>query len=395
MNDHKLNNTKSPLAKLGFGLVIIFLFVLSFFIRYQGLKFISWDLRGSLFPWYEYMSKNGVWESLSHDFSNYTPPYLYLLGIATLTKPFLNRISGIKGISLAFDLYNVFIIYKILGLKYKRVYIPLLAGALAFLIPSAVLNSSFWAQSDSIYTAFLLTSFFFILRGQPFGCMLAFSLAFAFKLQAVFFLPFLLTLSLQKKLPWKYYLLIPSVYLVMMIPSGLAGRPWLDLLTIYLHQTQNYSDWTLNAASLYVFIPAWIPESATLIFLLIAGTLVAGWMLLTIKKIDLSRPANLIHCALASTALVPFILPRMHDRYFYPAEILSFVLAFYKPRLWFLPLLFQASALLVYNNYLFQNTIPYVPHSLHWAAAIMALGVGLTLWTQFRSSRQKDEGAHA
>jgi Gpi18-like mannosyltransferase len=183
------------------------------------------------------------------------------------------------------------------------------------------------------------------------------------------------------------------MYLVMMIPSGLAGRPWLDLLTIYLHQAQNYSDWTLNAASLYVFIPVWVPKSATLIFLLVAGALVAGWMLLTMKKIDLTRPANLIHCALASTALVPFILPHMHDRYFYPAEIFSFVLAFYKPRLWFLPLLFQASALLVYYNYLIggPNQLQY----LTYAASIMALGVGLTLWTQFRSSRQKDEAAHA
>lgn len=389
MNDHKLKNTRGLLATLGFGLGIILLFVLSFFIRYRGLKFISWDLRGSLFPWYEYMVKNGVWKSLSQSFSNYTPPYLYLLGLATLTRSFLNRISGIKLISLVFDLYNAFIIYRLLRLKYKQVYIPLLAGALAFLIPSAILNSSFWAQSDSIYTAFLLTSFFFILRGQPFGCMLAFSLAFAFKLQAVFFLPFLFALSLQKKLPWKYYLLIPTVYLIMMIPSGLAGRPWIDLLTIYLHQAQGYSGWTLNAASLYVFIPLWVPTSATPILLLVAGVLVAGWILLTVKKIDLTCPANLVHCALASTALVPFILPRMHDRYFYPAEIFSFVLAFYKPRLWFLPLLFQASALLVYDNYLVGG--PSSLQYLTYAAAIMVLGLGLTLWTQFQSSKKYDK----
>ena len=392
MNDHKLKNARDHLPKLGFGFVIFLLIGFSFYLRYKGLKFISWDLRNSLFPWYEYMSKNGVWESLSQSFSNYTPPYLYLLGLATLTRSFLNRISGIKLISLVFDLYNVFIIYKILRLKYKRVYIPLLAGALAFLIPSAILNSAFWAQSDSIYTAFLLTSLFFVLRGQPLGCMLAFSLAFTFKLQAVFFSPFLLALSLQKKLPWKYYLLIPAVYLLMMIPAGLSGRPWIDLLTIYLHQVQGYSDWTLNSASLYVFIPVWVPTSATFIFLLVAGALVVGWMLLTVKKIDLTCPENLVHCALASTALVPFILPRMHDRYFYPAEIFSFILAFYKPRLWFLPLFFQASALLVYDNYLLGG--PNRFHYLIYAAAIMAFVLGLTLWTQFRNPRKKNEAAH-
>src|SRR5690606_35070108 len=52
--------------------------------------------------------------------------------------------------------------------------------------------------------------------------------------------------------------------------------------------------------------------------------------------------------ALASVALVPFLLPKMLDRYFYPADILSFAVAILLPEFWFIPLMFQMSSGLVY-----------------------------------------------
>ena len=36
-----------------------------------------------------------------------------------------------------------------------------------------------------------------------------------------------------------------------------------------------------------------------------------------------------------SVALVPFLLPKMHDRYFYPADIFSLLAAFYMPEFGF------------------------------------------------------------
>jgi Gpi18-like mannosyltransferase len=38
--------------------------------------------------------------------------------------------------------------------------------------------------------------------------------------------------------------------------------------------------------------------------------------------------------------LVPFVLPSMHERYFYLADVLTLILAFYLPRqLWFVPII--------------------------------------------------------
>jgi hypothetical protein len=53
--------------------------------------------------------------------------------------------------------------------------------------------------------------------------------------------------------------------------------------------------------------------------------------------------------ALASAALVPFLLPKMLDRYFYPADLFSFVAAIFIPELWFIAIFFQISSGMVYT----------------------------------------------
>jgi len=51
-------------------------------------------------------------------------------------------------------------------------------------------------------------------------------------------------------------------------------------------------------------------------------------------------------------SLTPFVLPRMHERYFYPADALSLVAAFFNPELWFVPFAFQLSSGLASAVYL-------------------------------------------
>jgi len=64
--------------------------------------------------------------------------------------------------------------------------------------------------------------------------------------------------------------------------------------------------------------------------------------------------------ALISVSLTPFVLPKMHDRYFYPADALSLIVAFYNPNLWFVPILFQLSSGLAYTVYLLGTSIGLV-----------------------------------
>jgi hypothetical protein len=38
------------------------------------------------------------------------------------------------------------------------------------------------------------------------------------------------------------------------------------------------------------------------------------------------------------------LLPKMHDQYFYPADVFSFMAATLVPEIWFIPILFQISS---------------------------------------------------
>jgi Gpi18-like mannosyltransferase len=57
--------------------------------------------------------------------------------------------------------------------------------------------------------------------------------------------------------------------------------------------------------------------------------------------------------AFISVATMPFLLPKMHDRYFYPADVFSIILAFFIPQFWFIPVCYQVISSLVYSIFLF------------------------------------------
>ena len=54
-----------------------------------------------------------------------------------------------------------------------------------------------------------------------------------------------------------------------------------------------------------------------------------------------------------SVTLLPHLLPFMHDRYFYPSDLLSIGLAFAWPAFWFVPAIFQLVSGLAYLPFLF------------------------------------------
>src|SRR5205807_229321 len=140
---------------------------------------------------------------------------------------------AIKTISVVFDGVLAIFTYLILSLRYRRSYASIIGALVILFAPTIFINSAAWGQSDATYTAFCLGSLYFLLRGRPAWACIFFGLAISFKLQAIFFLPVLLMLLLRRKLPMKYLVLIPVVFLLMLAPAFIAGRDAWSLLTIY------------------------------------------------------------------------------------------------------------------------------------------------------------------
>jgi hypothetical protein len=64
-----------------------------------------------------------------------------------------------------------------------------------------------------------------------------------------------------------------------------------------------------------------------------------------------------IYMAFLFSVIMPFLLPRMHDRFFFTADFLSVMLFFYDKRKWYVPLVVIFASYTAYANYLMQTSI--------------------------------------
>jgi Gpi18-like mannosyltransferase len=275
--------------------------------------------------------------------------------------------------------------------------------------PTVVVNSAAWGQCDSIYAAFCLGSLYFLLRNKPWWAATFFGVALSFKLQAIFLLPVLLIVLVVNRQRLLALLAAPAAFAVMLLPAILAGRDLSSLLMIYPNQVStggtatggagfaagqgggtgagqfaqrggggasglsagggrgfgrtggSGNGLTQNAPTFYQWLGSstgavWKYVGLAASALVVAGVAVTSWL----RKRPLSTPEIVV---LATTVVlaVPFFLPEMHERYFYLADVLTIVMAFYVRRYWPVALLVSACSLLSYAPFLWNRTIVALP----------------------------------
>lgn len=330
---------------------------LAFALRLSLWEFESIDYLSFTSQWYDFIVANGGFRALKHSFANYTPLYLYMITFATYTLSWLPKVLALKLISITFDFLCAFFIFKIVRLSYPTGLRPMLACLLPLFAPTIVLNSALWGQADIIYTTALVATLYFLATKREIAAWVAFGLAFAFKLQAVFFAPVLLILLLKRYLAWRYCLLVPLVYLLTIIPAWLIGRPLPDLLLIYAQQADYYQALTMNAPNMYqwfpndfydILYPAGMIWAISIMFLFI--------LLIHHSRRPLTAPF-LIEIATLSVLIAPYVLPKMHERYFFAADIFSILFALYFPRYFFIPLLIILTSFFSYLPFLFNHEV--------------------------------------
>jgi Gpi18-like mannosyltransferase len=174
---------------------------------------------------------------------------------------------------------------------------------------------------------------------------------------------------------------VPVVYVITFLPVIVAGRPLDSLFSTYTAQGETFNSASRNAANLYFFIGDKDYQTALLIGIPLAALLLLVWVLVYGRK-KVSLPPNLLLLtALVSVVLTPFLLPKMHDRYFYPADVISLIVPFFVPGTWFLPIAYQAVSLLSYIPFLFNlQTQGFIP----LAILINSLVICFLLWKQWK-----------
>ena len=324
---------------------------LALVIRASLLDFESGDYLTFLAPWTQFFRDNGGFAALRYSLGNYNPPYMYFLALFSYFD--ISELYLIKLLSVLFDVLLAWACMKLLGL-YTGSRAKLLGVFLAVLfLPTVVINGAYWAQCDSIYAFFGIYALYLGLRGRGCASMVSLAACLAFKLQAVFIIPVFFILLLAKKLRWRQLLVFPAAYIVFMLPALLAGRPFVETMTLYFAQAGTVGDaMNYNAPSLTSMFQ-WSGNTESWSTLLIAAAfalVLASYAVAAVKRREFDDTVFLGFALLLAMG-IPYLLPHMHDRYFFISGVLALVLAFRDRRFFPIPLLAELASLHCYYAY--------------------------------------------
>jgi len=233
----------------------------------------------------------------------------------------------------------------------------MLTFSVIIMLPTVILNSSAWAQCDSIYTAFVIFCLYYLLKDRYTIAFVFFALAFCFKLQAVFFLPLLILLYITKrKFSIINFLIIPACMVITSLPAIIAGRSIFNVLTIYLRQTGTYANLTMNYASVWNLLPDDY-NLFKVVGVLFTLVLLGGFMYFIISKGYDLKGVTLIGAGLWIVYACVLFLPSMHDRYAYMADILSILYFVFRRKKIIIPIGINFISLMSYFPFLFGLTV--------------------------------------
>jgi len=328
--------------------------------------------------------------------SDYSPPYLYLMLLISRVPDFPWQYL-VKAISIAFEVLMAYAVMQLCALKVKGEGARLAVFHIASLLPTVVFNGAYWGQCDVIYTSFCLMALYMGLTRRSARSMIFFGLALSFKFQTVFFLPALLPLWLRRDIKLRHLVLIPAAYMAMMVPALWGGKSMHHVLTVYLQQAGNYNFITMNGPNFYQLLPdldnTMLYQMFGSMAMLLGGAAVMAMCAMVSVRREALTPESTLLASLMTIGGVVLLLPKMHERYMFGADILSLVAAVYRPtpRRAALPLLYGLSSYIAYTGGLPGDKLM----DLQWSGLLLIAAVVLTCAELWQSLNEKQYAAAA
>lgn len=362
--------------------------------RTAMLDYQTADYTSFLAGWTQ-VFREGGFHTLAENVGDYNLIYQYLLLI--ISKAPIKDLYLIKYFTVIFDFLLALGVMCAAGLYAGRqARTPALLVTLA--LPTVLIDGACWGQCDPVYVFFIIMSLYMLETDRPYRSAVSLAIAFAFKLQTIFFFPIVLLGLLHKRFNWRHALAFFAAYVVTMIPAMVAGRSFVDAISVYANQSmgQYYDRLTYNAPNLYLFFPmiefassqeyTWMRfvdgldskatnpylsydlmpdlQHAALYACIIFALIVVIYWLIHYREIT---PDMTLDLALFFAIFLPFVMPKIHDRYFFMADMLSVLYAFrYKDRR-FMPVLVISASFLCYMPFLTRQR----PIDERWLALMM------------------------
>ncbi len=330
--------------------------IIAFLVRYYMRGFISEDMSEYLVPWYDMVKARGGFSSLSAPVGNYTIIYQTIIALFTYI-PF-KPIYMYKLFSSLFDWLLAVLIGMIIFHANKSKLRASVAYGISLNFPIIVFNSSLWGQCDSIYAFFCLLAMYLLWRRKNMWSFIVLGTAFAFKLQAVFILPFFLfTYVKRRDFSLLHFLWIPVMIIILSLGGILQGVSIGDIFDIYRVQTVTYTRMSLRYAGFWRYIIS-VDEFDYYLNLFRYGILLAIFVLMLImicllRSKDRLSFQSFFSVAFLMTYTCVFFLPSMHERYSFLYLILGLLLCFMDRKTISIFFLLMIVDLATYSDYLF------------------------------------------
>jgi hypothetical protein len=281
------------------------------------------DMEIFLEPWFAHLVHYGPIQAFAHPFSNYEPAYLYLLALGSLAHGLFTTMTIIKIISVAGTLFLTWALVDVL----KAARVEPRGALLLLVLPSVVFNDALLAQCDALWAGSTILALAAIIRGNTVRSMIWCGVAIAFKAQAAFMAPVIIGAMIGRRAPWWQWLVPAFVFLATLVPPWLLGWPGMKLLTVYLDQAalDQIAGRLSNPWMLGTIFAERLARNLFLVGYIAAGAAAATIAALAAR--NYRDPKLLILLAAISGTALPFLLPKMLERYYFLGDVMTLALA--------------------------------------------------------------------
>ncbi|MBK1809068.1 DUF2029 domain-containing protein [Clostridium sp. YIM B02505] len=283
--------------------------------------------------WSTKVSRNFTEFYVSKGFADYPPLYMYVLFVIGKLNSlsFLSKyyILVIKLPAIISDLGASYLVYRV-AKKYSSIEISAFIALFYLFNPATIINSCLWGQVDSVFTILIVLAIYFIVQEKLKLSSVMFALSVLMKPQGIVFLPVMFFELVRRKKIKNFGVAILTgliVTFIVIFPFN-AGRNLLWILELYKKTITEYPYITMNAFNLYFLFKGNFLEHSKILFMvsyhsigmifIVLTTLFSWFIYYKGNKEKYSFLSALIQIVGVFTLSVG-----MHERYLYPAVIIS------------------------------------------------------------------------
>jgi len=336
-------------------LFVVAITVVGLVMRYAGLNYKSGDWHVFFEPWYQIIMANGQIECLQYPVGDYNVLYQTLFTLLTYIPK--DPLYLLKAMAFCFDfslaLGCAACVSKLVEERKKES--AILTYSLIWISPFVVMNSAYWVQTEAICTSFIIWALYFLLQEKNIPAFVCLGVAFAFKIQVLFVLPFLIFIYVLNKSFSLLHLLIPIVVGWMSsVPAILCGRGVFSFFEVYMGQKGELTQMSVNYPNFWMVMGGSYAFVETFAIFLTTAIFGIGMFLLLSHNVAVDSGKKALPLLIWTVWTVVMFMPGMHDRYGYLLEtvlLVSLVIDLKK----YLPyaLGVYLATFISYSNYLF------------------------------------------